>query len=304
MTNNLVPTPIVDKNGKRTTVRRKPTGAGPASKPVAAPSRPAVEEVVGTPLPVVHPLSMGEVTEFLAFFTPVYDSPGGGYGYVDPVIVAPSITGRAPEVFRSLSGVSQGLLWRVRQARALDELGTTIALSRVRWKEEKFWNDIPGSHVAAEELFRSTLLVAERVHADHPGLMPEFGAGQVQHILEDAVGGYFSTGTLVSKTRELSTVEEVSAVAGTAAYLLECSASKDRLKYMGSQAFNDPSGRTHSAMAPKNKTLGKYVSEHPEDAVRAAKFVVARDIGNSKADAQHVIDYLALSAPAISEGYL
>jgi hypothetical protein len=305
MTNNLVPTPIVDKNGKRTTVHKKPAGSGPASKLSAAtPVRPAAEEVSGTPLPVVHPLSPGEVLEFLAFFTPVYDGPGGGYGYVDPVIVSPSITGRAPDVFRSLSGVSQGMLWRVRQAKVLDDLGITVALSRVRWKEQNFWDDLSGSHVPAEELLRSTLRVAERVHADHPDLLAQFDAGQVQHILEDAVGGYFATGALVCKTRELSTVEEVAAVAGTAAYLLVCTTTFDRLKFMGSRSFNDPAGRTHSAMVPTNKTLGKYVSEHPEDAVRAAKFVVERNIGRSKADAQHVIDYLASSAPAISEGYL
>lgn len=305
MANNLVPTPIVDKNGKRTIVHKKPAGSGPASKLNAAtPVRPAAEEVSGTPLPVVHPLSMGEVEEFLAFFGPVYGSPGGGYGYVDPVIVSPSIMGRAPEVFRSLSGVSQGMLWRVRQAKALDDLGVTVALSRVRWKEQNFWDDLSGSHIPAEELFRSTLRVAERVHADHPDLLTQFDAGQVQHILEDSVGGYFSTGTLVSKTRELSTVEEVSAIAGTAAYMLVCSASDDRLKFMSSRSFNDPAGRVHSAMVPTNKALGQYVSEHPEDAVRAAKFVVERDIGRSKADAQHVIDYLSSSAPAISEGYL
>lgn len=302
MTNNLVPTPIVDKNGRRTTVRKKPAGAGPVTKPVAPPSRPVPEEVVGTPLPVVHPLSFGEVEEFLAFLIPVYHGPGGAYGHIDPVIASPSVMGDLNGSFRALSGVSQGMVARVRRSGAIDDNGVIMAIYRAHWKADRFWNDISGSRIPAEELMRAVLRVAERIHEDRPGFLAQFHPAQVQSILEDSVGGYFCNDTLFAKPHELSTVEEVAAVAGTAAYMLTC--SQGDTKFMKHDSFNDPAGLIYSALVVHNKTLGKHLREHPEDAVRAAEFVMERDIGKSKQDAQHVIDYLASSAPAISEGYL
>lgn len=304
---HLIPFPIVDRNGKITTVRRKAAAAPLTTSKLAGatPVRPDDTKVTGTPLPVVYPLSRGEIEEFLAFYTPCSEASDGAFGSSDPVVIAPQNMRGTERVFLSLSGVSQGLLWRVRQSKAMSDSNITVALSRMREKSEFIWDDSRDARPVAEAMFRSVLLVAERVHVDHPELIQQHRIGYVQRALEDAIGGHFSRGmNTICETRELSTVEEVSAVAGVAAYLMVVNADGDPKKHTRACDFWDEYKHEHHGMKIANPTLADYVEANPEQAVRAAKFVVERGLGHSKRDAQFVIDHLNSDTPALSEGEL
>lgn len=296
MTNNLVPTPVVDKNGKLTTVHRKVSSVTANSSKLAdaAPVPPVAEKVIGTPLPVVHPLSSSEVEEFVAFFSNGRIRRGGKQ--VDTAAV-----------FRSLSGVTQGLIWRVRQAGAIGDTDIELALDQLQGRVWQRWSATPNPEKMAEENLRAYLLVAERLHCDYPELMKSIGQGTAPDLSKVVEYRDHEKGRVLLAAKEMTTEEDVAPVAAVAAYALVCMYRNSDFydtEHLVMREYQDEEGRYIEGLMIANKGLDAYVRENPEMAVRVAEFVVDRGLGDSKKDAKFAIDHFSLDAPALSSGHL
>lgn len=296
MKNNLVPTSIIDKNGKQTTVHKRVSGAAVSSSALAhvAPTPPVTEAVLGTPLPVVHRLSSGEVEEFIASFSQGRIRRAGKQ--VDTAAV-----------FKSLSGISQGLLWRVRQAGAIADADIELALDQLQNRVWNRWSATPNPEKLAEANFRDYLLVAERLHRDYPELMHDIGSGSAPELSKVVEYRDHQKGTILRPVKEMTTEEEVTPVAAVAAYALVCMYRESDCydtEHLVMREHPDEEGRYVEGLIIANKTLDAYIREHPEMAVRVAEFVVDRGVGKSKKDALFVLEHLAWDAPALSSGHL
>jgi hypothetical protein len=295
MTNKLIPTPITDKNGKQTTVHKRASASQPSSKLAGvAPVPPAAEKVVGTPLPVVHPLSAGEVEEFVASFSSGRIRRGGKL--VDTAAV-----------FKSLSGRTQGLLWRVRQAGAIADPDIEAALDQLQSRVWHRWSTTLNPAKVAEENFRAYLLVAERLHRTHPELMKSIGYGAATDLSKVVEYRDHKKGRVLLSAKEMTTEEEVTPVAAVAAYALVCMYRNSdfyETDHLVLREYPDEEGRYIEGLMISNKALDAYVRENPEMAVRLAEFVVDRGLGDSNKDAKFAIEHFSLDAPALSSGHL
>lgn len=283
MVNNLVPTPIVDKNGKRTTVHRKPAAAS-GTRLASVPPVPPAEAGTGTPLPVVYPLSRGEVEEFLAWFNPS--------------------TSDAGLVFNSLSGPTKGLVWRARQLDVANDSTLGAMLEDYHVKSQSHWYGTDNPERAAEEHLRSCLRVAERVHSEYPQLWERFSEREVHWDIERALEGYFyRLDDDGSPVHEITTVEELDSVVAVVAYIISC---HDTPAHLGMAIYTDTDGRRRTGKVIKNRTLDAYVRQHPELGLRIGELVAERGIGDTEDDAQHVLDLLreTAEAPSIQSGWL
>jgi hypothetical protein len=296
MTNKLIPTPIVDKNGKQTTVHKKASSAAASSSTLArvAPAPPAAEKVIGTPLPVVHPLSAGEVEEFIASYSNGRIRRGGKL--VDTAAV-----------FKSLSGITQGLLWRVRQAGAIADQDIEMSLDQLQSRVWHRWSATRNPEKVAEENFRAYLLVAERLHRTYPELMKSIGYGTATDLSKVVEYRDHKQGRTLLSAKEMTTEEEVTPIAAVAAYALVCMYRNSDFydtDHLVMREYQDEEGRYIEGLMIANKALDTYVRENPEMAVRLAEFVVDRGLGDSNKDAKFAIEHFSLDAPALSSGHL
>ena len=239
----------------------------------------------GTPLPVVHPLSYGEVEEFLAWFTP-----SGSRSKLDLI-------------FRSLSGRTQGLIWRARQLKVVHDGVVSYMLDSYGVRAISQWKGTDNPEAAAEEHIRSCLRVAERVHSEHPQLWELFMAREVYWEMERALEGYFYHRDDDSRVHEITTVEELESVAGVAAYVISC---HDTPQHLGTALYTDAAGRRRTGTIIKNRTLDAYVRRHPALGLRIGELVAERGIGDTEEDARYVLGLLreTAKAPSIQSGWL
>lgn len=295
MKNNLVPTSIMDKNGKQTTVHKRASASQPSSKLAGVvPAPPVAEKTIGTPLPVVHRLSSGEVEEFVASYSSGRIRRGGKQ--VDTAAV-----------FKSLSGLTQGLLWRVRQAGAIADPDIEAALDQLQSRVWHRWSATRNPEKVAEENFRAYLLVAERLHRTYPELMKSIGYGSATDLSKVVEYRDHKKGRVLLSAKEMTTEEEVTPVAAVAAYALVCMYRNSdfyETKHLMLREYPDEEGRYIESLMISNKALDAYVRENPEMAVRLAEFVVDRGLGDSNKDAKFAIEHFSLDAPALSSGHL
>lgn len=298
MTENLVPTPITDKNGKQTTVHRKVSSAiaSPSRLSSIPPSSPAQEKVTGTPLPTVHPLSRGEVEEFVAGFSSGRIRRGGKQ--IDTAAV-----------FKSLSGATQGLLWRVKAAGAIHDSDIESALDQYNSRVWNRWAGTPNGDKLADDNLRSYLLVTESLHKHYPELMKKVGYGIASDLSKVVEYREYRGERLLLPTTEMTTEEEVAQVAAVAAYTLVCLYCKS--DFYDSEQLSlldcaDECGRYIEGLVIKNETIANYVRENPdpEGIVPLAEFMVYRNLGDSADDARFALAHFSLDAPALGDGHL
>jgi hypothetical protein len=273
-------TPVIDKNGKLTHVHKAAETAPEHSN--LATAAPVLTETQRNENSLFHApaLSFGEVEEFLAFY-------------------ASSVTG-ADAVFRSLSPKMQGLLWRARQFRVVDDDSITDLLSALRDDIRYSWKDSAEAPEVAEALMKSTLLVAWKLNDDSPPTTMERRTWM--HAVRQSVIAY---GYREGAFPRFSNEDELAPVVGVAAYTVAATEHYEveaESRKFTTREYCDDQGLRFIGTGIANPVLEDYVREHPEMGYRVGHFVSVRDLGASKEDAQTVIDYFSETSDTVALG--
>lgn len=285
MNSNTVPTPIVDKNGKLTTVH-KAIGRQDGSKSSLSSIAPPPPSPSGTPIPslALPSLSAEEIDAFLL-------SHAIGKG----------------DMFRSLSGNTQALVRQSLREGAIDDAELDILLRAMRDDLNFGWRNTVGVSKLTEDIMRSTLLTAEALHSRY-SLGATLERGWSYSVRQSVIGcGYRGKGA-VSSAPVFSTQEELAPVAAVTAFVLavkEHAQENSNGKRIVIRNYNDTEGRTHIGTGITSPVLEAYILEHPEAAYEVGKFATQRDLGSSAEEIATVISHFQTSeARAVREGWL
>ena len=208
--------------------------------------------------------------------------------------------------FLAFSDRTKEMLIQSRQYGFLDDEGVTEILESALSDYEYGWKDTRGGLQLVEEITQSTLLVLEAMH----GYGVRYSTSQletVQSVHAAVIGfGYRGEGT-VSSVPALTTVEEISAAAGVAAYIATAKPySIDAVHLISRVDYHDVESRVHIGHIISNPRVASYIRENPELGQALCEFSIERGLGDSPEDAQVAINHFIETdgSKAVREGWL
>lgn len=299
MTNDLVPTLIVDKNGKTTTVRKKPETGRSASLRVAnvppvLPSANAPTRLSATPLPSFGSITESEL-EHLADQHPAYTYYGRNSACALEILqkCAPPETWALVKRFHDGGGNPQFVEQQVHlfQRRLTD------------WDGQR-----NGASYALLHL-NSALLVADRIHRDFPDVEhwdPESQSRFVDHSLTGYIKEPAQSDCL--RLKPFSTVEELDRITAHTAFVLN--AEKHHGGLMGRSIENtmypDAEGISRFGTIIPNRGVAQYLRQHPNEIRRVMRYMENNEYDNTEETAQNLVQFLDETAevPALDDGWL
>lgn len=286
MMKNLIPTPVVDKNGKLTTVHKKPTGAS-----LGADNLVSVPPVANATLtPAREALTDAQVEEFLSSCRQTGHSEN------------PSVYMRDTEdTFRSLSGETQAVMKRLYD-------GGLLSYDTLMGKMTYFMNEFPGfgwidgtpSRIA-EPVLRASAEIVELAVAHRPELLRDFGQAGLFSFSREVVMGCMDRAAQMGAKFDASSKGGMDSILGTFSFVMRSESFR-----LQDSSYADERGKGHRCLRIGSDTVARFVAEHPDLAGRAAVFMRERGLGDSEDDAQVMVDHFTdtAEAPSISSGRL
>lgn len=289
MTKNLVPTPVVDKNGKLTTVHRKPSDAS-----LMAHSLSGVTPVaLGASTPAETALTAVQAEEFLSSFCPIDTASdiSGSSRYAMDV----------QRTFRALSGETQAVLKKLYDTSALDDEALMDVIASFG---ESFqgYGVIPGKpSPMAEPVLRSSAKIFDLAIAKYPAISDEFSPAGLFEYSKQVLLGCMDHAVRKGVRLDPRSDEDMASVMGAFSFIMPSETSRHREPF-----FTDDQGYGHRAVAIDNDAVAEFVMTRPDLAERAAEFMYERKLGNSEAEARFMIEHFSetAEAPSISSGRL
>lgn len=284
MNNPLVRVPVVNKNGVATTVHKRSDSKTNASTKLAgvAPPVPASTRSSSTPLPFVEPLTESEVDQFLTDYEPI-------------------LTRSTKEVFRTLSGETQAVLKRMRDAEAFDDDEISDILDRFMLEMDIARKKGSKRPQNADPLLRSALVATERIMKDHPDLSSKAGELTYFRFAQSVLVGNMWQNEQLGKSVDLDSEEAVEACIGMVGFMM--SAPADHTKTC---LYIDKEGHQYHAERAVNERVAVHVMENPQVGYMLGDLASSRSLSNSDEDSQFLLDYAAEhgTKPVTSDGYL
>lgn len=286
MKKNLIPTPVVDKNGKLTTVHKKTAGASLGTDNLVS-----VPPVANTTLaPVREALTAAQVEEFLSLCSPTGRSKNPA-GYVRDT----------EDTFRSLSGETQAVMKRLYD-------GGLLSYDTLMDKMIYFMNEFPGfgwidgtpSRIA-EPALRASAEIVELAVAHRPELLRDFGQAGLFSFAREVVMGCMDRAAQMGTKFDASSEEGMDAMLGTFSFVMRSESFR-----LQDSSYADERGKGHRSLRISSDKVARFVVEHPDLAGRAAVFMRERGLGDSEDEAQVMVDHFTetAEAPSISSGRL
>lgn len=285
MPNNLVATPIVDKNGKRTTVRKKPeAGAGAAQK--VANIKPVLSSASRTNKPAAQRLPpLGEITE--------EELRQLGEEYPELSHSTRDMNSSVDILLAHTPPSTWALVKRVMDAGLDADLIvylTGIHEARVtRW-----WTNGASDAEHAVAQLNNCMLVAERIGRDYPDMQGESGdflGRQVSRTLET-----YAQSVTPNRLRTLKlfrTEDQLDGAAAVTAFVINCDQNHSSFTDSFIRNINISIGsRSFNGAVITNSDVDEYIREHPHDLPRIMKYMDDYEYGNSAQDAETLISFL------------
>lgn len=289
MTNDLIPTPVLDKNGKLTTVHKKPAGASLGSENIA--SVPPVTYAV--PAPVSEALTAAQAEGFLSSFCPVdiASDLSGSSRYATDV----------QRTFRALSGETQAVLKKLYDYSTLDD---EALMDVVTSFGEGFqgYGRIPGQPSRmAEPVLRTSAKIFDLAITKYPAISDEFSPAGLFEYSKQVLLGCMDHAVRKGVQLDPRSDDDIEAVMGVFSFIMKSDTSRLRETF-----FADDQGSGHRSIAIDSDTVAEFVMKHPDLAERAAVFMRERNLGNSETESQFMIEHFneTAEAPSISSGRL
>jgi hypothetical protein len=299
MNPNLIATPIVDKNGRSTTVLKKPGTGTSASLRVAnikpvLPSAPEPQKPSETPLPPLDTITKDELFRLGSEHRFTERS------HSDHVSVDSLVAHATPESWALVKKV----LDSGADASVVTHL-TYIHEARV----ETWWNSYANGAEHAIASLNNSLLVVERLEREYPDLKHWNGGEQAQ-IVSRALEAY----TKMPKQedciplKQFKTVEELDSAVAVSAYILNAERNHGGLmgRFINNTNFFDSDAIHHIGTMIANRSLDTYLRERPHELGRIMKYMEDHEFGNTKQDTNELIRFLdeTSASPSLSDGWL
>lgn len=297
---NLTSVPIVDKNGKQTTVRKR-LDAQRDSKPLNAPA-PSItpkSEVSGpsrTPLAETPTLSEDQYKEFREW----QDKHLNSVRYrievkdTDNQRFAPSV---------------EALAWRVIQEGDVPEETVSKFISTFQTRRSSFYaQTFKHEQDKLLSTLSNSLLLAEKISKDAPQAPDQVGGPKnYASFIEKALSGYRYRPKHADPlpNEPIRTEEELASVAAVTRFILD---ARDRSDYgsFRDNEFKDIDGKKAKGSYMANRSLDAFLRESPHEIDRALGYIRSRGIGNTAKDTKQLVRHLKESEDmsVLSDGWL
>lgn len=300
MNPNLIATPIVDKNGRNTTVLKKPDTGVSASlrvaniKPVLPPASDSGKPA-GRLLPDAGTITVDELLQL-------------GQDY--PLLSVHADDGRsAIEILKDhATPESWSFVKKVMESGIAPESVTFFCA--VHQSQMTSFRRNEDAEVNALARFHNTLMVAERIEREYPDM--KHWDGDIQgRFVSRSVASYnlpFQKGKWTA-TKQFTTEEEVESAAAVAVFVLNCERNHGGL--MG-RFIQNKNYRVDDVFLMgtiiTNPDVDAYIKNRPDEVRRVMQYMEDedREYGNSKEEAEAMISFLegTASSPSLSDGWL
>jgi hypothetical protein len=289
MTKNLIPTPVVDKNGKLTTVHKKPAGASLGADKLAG-----VPPVTSSaPAPVVEALTAEQAEEFLSSFC--------------PIVIASDLSGSSryavavARTFNALSGETQAVLKRLHDNAALDNVELMDVVGSFGEEFQGYGRTSGATSRMAEPVLRSSAKVFETAMSRYPKISNNFSPAGLFDYSKQVLLGCMDRAVRRNVRFDPCSDEGMENVMAVFSFLMKGDGSRIR-----ESSFADDQGHGHRCVLIDNEMLADFVDEHPDIAELAGDFMKERNLNDSEADIRFMMNHFAdtAEAPSISSGRL
>lgn len=293
-----MPVPIVDKNGRSTTVRKRLDAPDRASKMSKVPS-PTVASpnasvpLQRTPLSAPAPLSPEQVKEFDDWYSDAM---------LDRSADEVSIAG----YIKDLSDESKSLAFRVLQGGVVSKESLTTMLQRShRGKSMSFAPELNVQDHSVS-ILHTSLRVAEKMATDDPLIVSVRSMDLVEGI-ERTLKGYCYSPDKVERVpvTSIETEEELASLAAVTTFIVHARREGNTGQYSRG-AFNDADDRRVEGLRISNRAVDKFIRENPHEVQRVIAYAKERELGQTVRDAKVLINHLKETSDmnALGEGWL
>lgn len=296
---NLIPTPIVDKNGKQTTVRKRvdtlqkkalnaPAPSVAASAPVSVP--------ISTPLPEIQPLS-DEEREVFANWQSMLMNNGHFREEIREIAKKP------------LPSSVEALAWRLTREGDAQETAVRFLTTYHTRRSSQFAKTFRHEQEFLFNTLRNSLLLVDRISKDETGSPALKIGGPITYanMIDKSLNGYRYSPKMdeVPDLTPIMTEEELSSITAVTRFILD---ARDRKDY-GScreKEYKDSIGKKLTGIYMANRSLDAFLRENPHEIDRVLKYVQERRIGNTVKDTKALVKYLRESKEmgALDDGWL